>query len=175
MVPQVLDTDNSELLKKCGRSKPEKVLKSKGNKMSVVFHSDGSKVYRGFSATWKAVEVASKPISGEITSPNYPENYPHDLNRKEYKIVVAAGKRVELTFEDLAIESSWAGCPYDKLKAYDTPAAGSPTLIAVSTLRFITSQIVSLYIGQGVCGTLDNMIKLGPWTGGPWVRMINNV
>jgi len=152
---QVLDTDNSELLKKCGRSKPEQILKSKGNKMSVVFHSDDSVVHRGFSATWKAVEVASKPISGEIASPNYPENYPHNLKRKEYKIVVAAGKRVELTLEDLAIEPSGSDCPYDNLKAYDTPAAGSPTLIA------------------GVCGTLDNMIKLGPWTGGPWVSKSN--
>ena len=129
---QVLDTDNSELLKICGRSKPFSGLLSKGNKMSVVFHSDGSEVHKGFSATWKAVEAASQPISGEITSPNYPENYPHNLNRKEYEIVVAAGKRVELTFEDLVIEANGSDCPYDNLKAYDTLAAGSPTLIAVS-------------------------------------------
>jgi len=150
-----LDTDKSELLKACGQSKPFSGLQSKGNKMSVVFHSDDSMVHKGFSATWKAVEAASKPISGEITSPNYPENYPHNLNRKEYEIVVAAGKRVELTFEDLAIESDESDCPYDNLKAYDTPAAGSPTLIA------------------GACGTLNNMIKLGPWTGGPWVSKSN--
>jgi len=77
------------------------------------------------------------------------------LNRKEYEIVVAAGKRVELTFEDLVIEANGSDCPYDNLKAYDTLAAGSPTLIA------------------GVCGTLNNMIKLGPWTGGPWVSKSN--
>ena len=126
----MLNTDNSQLVKACGTTKPT-VLKSSGNKMTVVFHSDGSVVHKGFSATWKAVEAAAVPTSGEIKSPNYPENYPDNLNRKEYKIAVAAGKKVELSIVDLAIEADGSTCPYDNLKAYDTPAGGSPTLIAV--------------------------------------------
>ena len=87
------------------------------------------------------------PTSGEIKSPNYPDKYPDNLNRKEYKIVVATGKKVELTSSaqgqtsllqvelsivDMEIEADGSTCPYDNLKAYDTPAGGSPTLIAVS-------------------------------------------
>ena len=135
MVAQVLNTDNSQLVKGCGTTKPE-VLKSTGNKMSVVFHSDGSVVHKGFSATWKAVEAAAVPTSGVIESPNYPENYPDNLNRKEYKIAVAAGKKVELTIVDMEIEADGSTCPYDNLKAYDTPAGGSATLIAVRILCF---------------------------------------
>merc|ERR1712107_267708 len=66
---QVLNTDNSQLVKACGTTKPV-VLKSTGNKMTVVFHSDGSVVHKGFSATWKSVEAAAMPTSGEIKSPN---------------------------------------------------------------------------------------------------------
>ena len=88
-------------------------------------------VHKGFSATWKSVEAAAMPTSGEIKSPNYPENYPDNLNTKEYKITVAAGKKVELSIVDMVIEADGSTCPYDNLKAYDTPAGGSPTLIAV--------------------------------------------
>ena len=115
--------------------------------MIVVIDSDGSVVHKGFSATWKSVEAAAMPTSGEIKSPNYPDKYPDNLNRKEYKIVVATGKKVELTSSaqgqksslqvelsivDMEIEADGSTCPYDNLKAYDTPAGGSPTLIAVS-------------------------------------------
>ena len=141
---QVLNTDNSQLVKACGTTKPA-VLKSSGNKMTVIFHSDGSVVHKGFSATWKAVEAAALPTSGEIKSPNYPANYPDNLNRKEYKIAVAAGKKVELTIVDMEIEADGSTCPYDNLKAYDTPAGGSATLIAVRILCF------SKYISSGIC------------------------
>ena len=93
----MLNTDNSQLVKACGTTKPA-VLKSTGNKMSVVFHSDGSVVHKGFSATWKAVEAAAVPTSGEIKSPNYPENYP-DKAKCNWKIRVPAGEEVHIWCE----------------------------------------------------------------------------
>ena len=54
----VLDTDNTELLRACGTKVPDKVTSS-GNKMTVMFKTDGSVDRRGFKATWK--QVASKP------------------------------------------------------------------------------------------------------------------
>ena len=137
----MLDTDNSQLAKACGTTKPA-VLKSMGNKMTVVFHSDYSEVYKGFSATWKAVEADAMPASGEIMSPNYPENYP-DNQETGYQIVVAPGKKVELTIIDMAIEADGSVssvCPYDNLKVYDTPAVGSRSLIAVRIFSFSISQ-----------------------------------
>ena len=40
-LPLVLDTDNTELLKKCGTGLPEKIV-SKGNKLTVKFKTDYS-------------------------------------------------------------------------------------------------------------------------------------
>ena len=42
--------------------------------------------------------------------------------------------QVELSIVDMEIEADGSTCPFDNLKAYDTPAGGSPTLIAVSFL-----------------------------------------
>ena len=67
-------------------------------------------VHKGFSATWRSVEAAAMPTSGEIKSPNYPDKYPDNLNRKEYKIVVATGKKVEVLLKVRKVSSRWS-CP----------------------------------------------------------------
>ena len=51
----------------------------------------------------KAVKADPVPAFGETMSPNYPEKYLDNLNMVEYmesKIVVAGGKRGELTIID---------------------------------------------------------------------------
>ena len=99
--------------------------------MSVIFSSGYSENMKGFSADWKEVDPAPAATSGEVTSPNYPQNYPDNLNRKEYVIKAAIGKKVELTIEDLAIEDC-EDCFCDKLEIYDTPPTGAATLLDVS-------------------------------------------
>jgi len=126
---RVLDTDGSQILKTCGNELPADELTSLGNKMTVVFHSDHSETFKGFSADWTMVEPPAPVTSGEILSPNYPENYPDDLDKKEYPIRVAIGKRVELTIEDLGIESCIDCSECDHLEIYDTPVDGPPTLL----------------------------------------------
>ena len=127
---EVLDSDGSQLMKECSNVVPSPI-RSTGNTMSVIFYSDYSENMKGFSADWKMVDPAPTVASGEETSPNYPQNYPDNLDRKEYIIKVAIGKKVELTMEDLAIEDC-EDCFCDKLEIYDTPPAGSPTLLDVS-------------------------------------------
>ena len=91
---KVLDTDGkTQLGKFCGNSLPS-TIKSSGNKMTVIFHSDENVNKKGFKATWKAISGSS---SGEVTSPNYPGKYPH--NKKETKTIsIPKGKRIELRF-----------------------------------------------------------------------------
>ena len=61
------------------------------------------------------------------------QNYSDDLNKKEYRIRVAIGKKVELTIEDQGIESCEDCNHCDHLEIYDTPVDGSqPTLLDVS-------------------------------------------
>lgn len=51
--------------------------------------------------------------AGELTSPNYPKRYPHDLTCK-WEIVVDYGYSIEVTVHELDIESS-RGCDFDSL------------------------------------------------------------
>ena len=131
---EVLDSDGSRLMKECNNVVPSPITSS-GNTMSVIFFSDYSENMKGFSADWKMVEPSAAVASGEEKSPNYPQNYPDNLERKEYVIKVAIGKKVELTIEDLAIEYC-DHCDCDKLEMYDTPPNGAynDTLLDVSRL-----------------------------------------
>ena len=67
----MLDTDNSQLIKKCGSTKPAKLI-STGNKLTVKFHSDSSVTMKGFKATWR---VLTSVVGGTIKSPGFPNNY----------------------------------------------------------------------------------------------------
>ena len=55
---KVLNSDGKQLWKGCGKEMPP-VLESSGNKMTIVFHSDGSGRYRGFRAAWRQIENKS--------------------------------------------------------------------------------------------------------------------
>ena len=81
----VLDTDNSELLRACGTKMPDKVTSS-GNKMTVMFKTDYSQKRKGFKATWK--KIPSKIEGGTIKSPNFPSNYPDNVENKVSSIFV---------------------------------------------------------------------------------------
>ena len=132
---QVLNTDGSQIIKACGTTKPS-IIKSSGTKLTVVFHSDTTEVKKGFSASWKAVDGTSSVTTGEITSPNYPSNYP-DSKTAEIKITVDAGKKVELTFTDFNIEAD-SSCGYDNVKVFNTPVSGTAAEMAVSIFEIIS-------------------------------------
>jgi len=110
---QVMDTDGSQLWKKCGSKKPGPVI-STGNTMTVNFHSDGSVNAKGFSATWKKVSTSD---SGIIKSPNYPKSYPSNSD-KTYSLSVADGSKIKLTFTDFELEDY--NCAYDYVEVFDT-------------------------------------------------------
>ncbi|XP_061737042.1 ovochymase-2 [Nerophis ophidion] len=62
---------------------PPRELVSDGNSLHVSFSSNDKVVDTGFTATWKAVDPAEAPCGGsfntaqgEITSPNWPKDYP---------------------------------------------------------------------------------------------------
>lgn len=56
--------------------------------------------------------------SGEVTSPNYPNTYPNDIDHPTI-ISVPKGARIELTFWAIDIETD-PNCGYDKLTIYDS-------------------------------------------------------
>ena len=99
----VLDSDNTELLKKCGTGLPDKII-SKGNTLTVKFKTDysvGAKVrqrlsqmsscnnnvyfnFKGFRATWKEVTSTGNLAEGAIKSPNFPNDYPNNKDQVNF-------------------------------------------------------------------------------------------
>ena len=137
---QVLDSDGSQLIKKCGSTKPGNVV-SKGNTMTVKFHSDSSVPAKGFSATWKKIATTD---SGTIKSPNYPKSYSENTD-KTYDLVVPDGSKVELTFTDFQMEAE-ASCGYDFVEVFDTNAKSVKKLCGSTKPDKITSSGKSMKV-----------------------------
>ena len=121
----------------CGTTLPP-VQRSTGNQMVVVFHSDYSVIGRGFKASYVISDDNSGGLTtttapattvtefvgtcggsfggsrGTMATPNYPENYGNNLNCV-YQIEVEAGRRVELTIVDFAVQNH-ARCNRDGLE-----------------------------------------------------------
>jgi cubilin len=127
---EVVDGDGTMLMTKtCGRgSKVPPNVVSRTHKMIVKFHSDDNQEFPGFLAVWKKLPM---PVSGEIASPNYPENYPDNISIP-YNITVAAGKRIELAITDMDIEGPSLECHWDHLKVYTPHLEVSSKLTQIS-------------------------------------------
>uniref|UniRef100_A0A672HTS6 Cubilin (intrinsic factor-cobalamin receptor) n=1 Tax=Salarias fasciatus TaxID=181472 RepID=A0A672HTS6_SALFA len=82
----------------------------------VRFVSDGSTNAAGFRLLFEAsVEVCGGQLnapSGTISSPNYPNLYPHSRVCR-WELVVPSGRRVTLTIQDLRLEDSGTNCVFD--------------------------------------------------------------
>jgi len=105
---EVLDSDGSQLMKICGDSLPDQVISS-GNRLKVIFKTDGSVTKKGFRATWTKI---SQSLGGNIKSPNFPGLYPNDVNDWVEDLQVSRGYKVKLTFEAFDIEYE-SNCGYD--------------------------------------------------------------
>ncbi|CAG5136889.1 unnamed protein product, partial [Candidula unifasciata] len=66
--------------------------------------------------------------TGVITSPNYPNQYPH-RRLCTWEITVPLGRRVTLTFNDLRLERpSWRYCSWDYIEVFNGYYRNSPSL-----------------------------------------------
>ncbi|KAH8330032.1 hypothetical protein KR074_010232, partial [Drosophila pseudoananassae] len=104
----------------CGKTIPTR-LPGYTNEMRVIFHSDVARSGRGFRLRWRLLSPGCggrlKANRGVITSPRYPNPYPH-LANCEWGITVHPGSEIALLVEDIQLES-WSGCYYDSLKIYE--------------------------------------------------------
>ena len=130
---QVLDSDGSQMIKKCGSTKPTNVV-STSNTMTVKFHSDDYISAKGFSATWKKIATSD---SGTIKSPNYPKAYSASAD-KTYSLSVADGSKIELTFTDFQVEAE-TNCGYDYVEVFDTNGKSLKKLCGSTKPAKITS------------------------------------
>ncbi|CAB1340813.1 unnamed protein product [Coregonus sp. 'balchen'] len=116
----------------CGRSVPPS-LTSTDNLMTVLFVSDISLATEGFSANYVSInattdcsETFTSP-TGELSSPNFPSNYP--TNRQcIYKIIVGVNMQIMLNFTDFTLEGSPPNCALDYVEIRDGGYETSPLI-----------------------------------------------
>ncbi|KAL0200289.1 hypothetical protein M9458_003476, partial [Cirrhinus mrigala] len=101
----------------CGNERPPSTITT-SNHLLVVFKSDFNIGGKGFKAYYYSV---LKNISGNFTSPHYPNIYPNNINC-HWTITLAAGYRIKLFFPFLDLEdrnSLTDMCDYDSVAVYD--------------------------------------------------------
>uniref|UniRef100_A0A3Q2TAZ9 Cubilin n=1 Tax=Fundulus heteroclitus TaxID=8078 RepID=A0A3Q2TAZ9_FUNHE len=97
----------------------------------VKFVSDTSGNAAGFSLFFEAsVEACGGELnapSGTITSPNYPNLYPHSRVCR-WELVVTPNRRVTLNINDLRLEDSGTSCVFDYVDVFNGLGADAPRL-----------------------------------------------
>ncbi|XP_052697133.1 cubilin-like isoform X2 [Crassostrea angulata] len=122
-------SSNSLLGRYCGASLPPSITSST-NFMTVVFVSDESIAHEGFSAGYVTLNASTicgaelTDSTGVITSPNYPNNYPHE-RECVWTITAQDGNQILLNVTDFRLESH-ASCAYDFLEIRNGGFPSSP-------------------------------------------------
>lgn len=118
------------LARYCGT--PERVpapFNTSSNVAFINFVTDNSIAHNGFRMEWVSVgcggELSFKQY-GTLTSPNYPNGYPHNTECL-WHINEIPGNSVVLTIEEFDLEGG-QGCAYDYLKVFGGPDETSPLL-----------------------------------------------
>ncbi|XP_071359853.1 ovochymase-2 [Trachinotus anak] len=90
---------------------PPKDLVSDGNTLRITFSSNDKVVDTGFSATWRAVDPTEAPCGGsfssnqgEITSPNWPGDYPAQ-SVCTWRISIPSAKSVHVAFTHFELQA----------------------------------------------------------------------
>ncbi|XP_053268342.1 cubilin [Pleuronectes platessa] len=109
----------------CGTSPPS-LLQTTDNHLFIHFMSDGSNEASGFELIFEAhsqacggfIKLNDNDPPGYISSPNYPQNYPQNIDCI-WVITVPNGEAVQIDFEDEFYIEPTAQCMYDYLEVRD--------------------------------------------------------
>ncbi|XP_041458355.1 cubilin-like [Lytechinus variegatus] len=110
-------TPNVTLLGRYCGATPPPVMMSSSNQMTVLFVSDSSVAFEGFTASYVAVNTSTYcggTLSGDtgvFSSPNYPNNYPNNRDCV-WTINAPVGNQVSINFTDFNLEAH-SSCVYD--------------------------------------------------------------
>ncbi|NXA48350.1 CDCP2 protein, partial [Nothocercus julius] len=120
--------DHSNLLGTfCGHHPPPSFTSS-WHVLAVIFHSDKHVASHGFAAAYRRDVCGGEltALSGEITSPDYPENYPNNAECR-WSIRAAVGTSIRLVFADFQVESD-EECSFDYVALFDGATAAAARL-----------------------------------------------
>ncbi|XP_068113667.1 tolloid-like protein 2 isoform X1 [Hyperolius riggenbachi] len=110
----------------CGDEIPKPII-STDSRLWIEFRSSSNILGKGFQAYYEAICGGSlKKDSGQIQSPNYPDDYRPD-KRCIWTITVSEGYVVGLSFQTFEFETH-DNCLYDHLQIRDGPSEDSPLI-----------------------------------------------
>uniref|UniRef100_A0AAX7U3F9 Cubilin n=1 Tax=Astatotilapia calliptera TaxID=8154 RepID=A0AAX7U3F9_ASTCA len=121
-------TSNNNIISRlCGNTRPS-TQHSTGSSMWLRFRTDASVTHQGFKAKY-SIECGGElnAPSGTISSPNYPNLYPHSRVCR-WELVVSPGRKVTLTISDLRLEGSDTYCVFDYVDVMNGLAVDAPHL-----------------------------------------------
>ncbi|XP_075044351.1 embryonic protein UVS.2-like isoform X2 [Mixophyes fleayi] len=133
----------------CGAGQLPPVISS-GNTMLLEFISDNGTEATGFTASYSTVTCGATLTStmGNISSPNYPSNYPPSTDCA-WVITAPTGFVVSLNMTDFDVEYTTRNCAYDYLLVFNGPKTTSPLIgryCGKSVVPSITSSGSSLLL-----------------------------
>lgn len=94
--------------------------------------------------------------SGTISSPNYPNLYPHSRVCR-WELVVPMGRRVTLTINDLRLEGSGTSCAFDYVEVSPFPPT-CPCVLSLDLFHFRLFLIRILMFNQDIVDHHRNLI-----------------
>ncbi|XP_021357124.1 cubilin-like [Mizuhopecten yessoensis] len=121
--------ESSRLGRYCGQTIPPSMT-STDNVMTITFRSDSSVAHEGFTASYVTLNASTicggtfTTSTGIITSPNFPDNYPHQ-RECVWTIIAPMNIQVLLNVTDFQLESH-ANCMFDFLEIRNGGFEDSP-------------------------------------------------
>ena len=109
--------DGDHLGRYCGSTRPTNLTGA--NKFWLKFNSDGQGSAPGFVLHYNLLHGSElSGESGEISSPLYPLHYSGETFTFTWRVTVAPGKRIEISFLEFDLEHGYQ-CYYSRLTIYD--------------------------------------------------------
>ncbi|XP_001377380.2 cubilin [Monodelphis domestica] len=117
----------------CGKSVPPSLMSS-GNRLVLHLVTDSSIAYEGFSVVYDSIEASKACLEdhttqyGMIQSPNFPGNYPNNIDCI-YRITVETGHQIALHFTNFSLDAAvGTSCIEDYVEIKDGGHEESPSL-----------------------------------------------
>uniref|UniRef100_A0A8C3YL53 Cubilin n=1 Tax=Catagonus wagneri TaxID=51154 RepID=A0A8C3YL53_9CETA len=131
---EVYDTvAETSLGRYCGKSIPPS-LTSSANSLKLIFVADSDLAYEGFLIDYEATDASAACLedytddSGIFSSPNFPNNYPNNMECI-YRITVETSQQIALHFTNFSLEEAIGGtCIADYVQITDGGYESSPPL-----------------------------------------------
>merc|ERR1711962_1836641 len=111
--------------------------------------------------TWSGLD--QNRVCGEVTSPNFPDKYPNNLENKTNTIEVEKGSEITLNFTAFKVEwDSWdSSCPYDHLTIKDGDGS---TLMEKTCGQSLPENLVSKSNVVKLYFTTDESVTESGWS-----------